>query len=613
MSSDIGAIRTIGEALRESLMPFRWLIGATVILSVLFGFSAIVGITAFVPVISIIAGHDLSQLEKIPYIGPFVLSLSQDREMIFYTMVGAVVTISFAKAGLQLVTILVEAYSKTKVDSLWQQRVLTRWLNAPYRLHGSESAGRIMHLTSREVVQMSLAARAFVQLVSGIVQGSIAMAFLAFVAPVALFGVCLVVLCILVPLTYIVRSAYRVSQENAMLAGNYINRTHEVVKRIEMIDVFGTAEQEKKELFHFYSQYLKSYLRLYFNNALSPFVTQIALAIIMGGLMIFFFRQGVGQETLATMVLFVGGMVLIHPQIDRVTQAATTLARVGAAYEEIRKVTGLPAREPEPSTAVLMPNFDQSAVAMDAVSFSYESSGDSTKIIDDVSFDLPPGGLYMVFGPTGAGKTTLLKLMQRLLTPDSGDIRYGGVKFSDVPQKVIPETVLMLNQERPTFTGTIRENLVYGLKSLSEESLNDAVRLSGLEEFLDRLPSGLDTHIGNDGSLLSGGQRQRIALARLIASSPKVMLLDEPTSALDREMEHKIMGTLFELRDRGHTIIMSTHKVELSPFADKVLWFENGKIHVGKFEDFYHSLAKLIPHEGMRDALAFPSSQKDSR
>lgn len=610
MIGDVSAVRSIVEALRLSLMPFRWLIGATVLLSILFGFSAIVGLTAFVPVISIIAGHDLSQLEQLPYIGKFVLSLSQDRTTIFYTLLGVVVMLSLARAGLQLVIFLIEAYSKTKVDSLWQQRILAGWLNAPYRLHGSESAGRIMHLSSREVIQMSLSARAFVQLVSGLVQGGIIVTFLAFVAPAALLGVCLAVLCILVPLTYIVRHAYKVSQENALQAGNYINRTHEVVKRIELIDVFGTAEQEKAGIFRFYDQYLKSYLRLYFNNALSPFVTQVSLAILMAGLMIFFFHQGVGQDTLATVILFVGGMVLIHPQIDRITQSATALARIGAAYEAIRPVAELPSRPPEPPAAALAPDFSQSIVALEGVSFAYETSNPAPKVINDVSFDLPPGGLYMLFGPTGAGKTTLLKLMQRLLTPDAGTVRYGGVDVAVMPQPMIAKTVLMLNQERPAFTGTIRENIVYGLDTLSEDGLADAIRLAAVDEFLGELPAGLETHIGNDGSLLSGGQRQRIALARLIVAAPKVMLLDEPTSALDREIEHRIIGTLFELRDRGHTIIMSTHKVELAPFADKVLWFEDGRIHVGEFEDFHHSLAELIPHERMRKALTFAPPEK---
>jgi len=607
---DVGAIRNIVEALQQSLMPFRWLISVTVLLSVLLGFSSIVGLTAFVPVISIIAGHDLNQLEQLPYIGPFILSLSDNRETIFYTMLGAVVAISLTKAGLQLAIFMIEAYTKTKVDTLWQRRILHRWLNAPYQTHGSEGTGRIMHLTSREVIQVSIAARAFVQLVAGIVQGSIAVAFLAFVAPAALLGVCVAVLCMLVPLTYIVRYAHRVSQENTIQSGNYINRTHEVVKRIEMIDIFGTAEQEQAGIFHFYNQYLKSYLRLYFNNALSPFVTQVSLAMLMAGLMIFFFRQGVGEDTLAIVILFVGGMVLIHPQIDRVAQAITTLTRVGTAYGAIRAVTDLPVRPPEPSVGILAPNFHRSAVAIKKMSFAYDTSGGSPKIIDDVSFDLSPGGLYMVFGPTGAGKTSLLKLMQRLLKPDAGAIRYGGVDLDAMPQKMIAETVLMQNQERPTFTGTIRENIVYGLSALSENALADAVRLSGVEEFLGQMPSGLDTHIGNDGSLLSGGQRQRVALARLIAAAPKVMLLDEPTSALDRDMEHRIIGALLELCDRGHTIIMSTHKVELAPFSDKVLWFEDGRIHEGKFEDFHHSLAELIPHDGMREALVFPPPQK---
>ena len=595
----------IATALHQSLGPFRGVVIATIFLSILHGLSSIIGLTAFVPVVSILAGQGVEQLAEIPHVGDFVLSLSHDRDVIFYSMLAVIVLLSLFKAGLQLSITLVEASTKTRVDSLWQRRILTSWLNAPYHLHGMESAGRIMHLSSREVVQMSQSAKAFVQLVSSSLQGAIGLVFLATVAPVAFLGVCAAVALIMLPLAHILRLAYRASKDNTTEAGNYINRTHEVVKRIELIDVFGTAKRETEGIFHFYDLYLKSYLRLYFANGLSPCAVQISLSLMLSGVMIFFFHQGLGPENLATVIMFLGGLVLVQPQVDRFSQAASMLARIGTAYDAIRPVIELPARPPDPQASAVHQDFSDIAVTVEHLNFSYppRDNAPARILLDDISFNLQPGRLYMLFGPTGAGKTTLLRLMQKLLTPDSGEIRYGGAELARIPQSMIAGTVLMMDQERPTFTGTVRDNIAYGLHDVDDTQIDDAVALAGVDEFLPRLSDGLDTHIGNDGALLSGGQRQRVSFARVITSAPQVMLLDEPTSALDRDMEHRIIGTLFKLRNRGHTIVMSTHKVELAPFADGVLWFDAGKIRVGTFEHFHHSLQQLIPHDDMRKVL----------
>ncbi len=123
------------------------------------------------------------------------------------------------------------------------------------------------------------------------------------------------------------------------------------------------------------------------------------------------------------------------------------------------------------------------------------------------------------------------------------------------------------------------------------------------DEFVAKMPEGLDSQTGLEGAFLSGGQRQRVALARIIAAAPSIMLLDEPTSALDRETEHQVMQNLRRLIDGGQTILMSTHKVELAPLADCVLWFEDGEIKQGNFEDFQNSLHALIPDQKMRNVL----------
>ena len=140
------------------------------------------------------------------------------------------------------------------------------------------------------------------------------------------------------------------------------------------------------------------------------------------------------------------------------------------------------------------------------------------------------------------------------------------------------------------------KNINYGSSKSEEQSIDEAVRLARVDEFINNMPQSLGTSVGDDGGLLSGGQRQRLALARLIAKNPRVLLLDEPTSALDRYLEIELINNLFSLCEKGKTIILSTHKVDLAPLADHLLWFEDTVIHQGKFKDFEQQFGRLKFH-----------------
>ncbi|MEQ8390602.1 MAG: ABC transporter ATP-binding protein [Thalassospira sp.] len=594
---------TIIECLKRSLIGERWLLLSTIIISVLHGFSSVLGFTAFVPVISIIAGRELAELSGIPYIGNFILSISDDRAVVFYLMIFVIVGLSLFKASLQVLSAVIDSIIKKHVETKWQDQIMRRWLNAPFSCHTTDHVGKLIHVVSREVIQISHSARAFVQICSAIIQSFVALLFLTFVAPFALLLVASSIVVVVLPLTVLTRRMHSIASVNAFETGNYINRTHDVIKRIDLIDVYGTADLELDSLNSFHESYLKSQLRLAMTNALSPFVIQICLSSLLAALLVYFFEMGAGQDILALVVLFIGGLSMINPQIERISQGVMMLTRSSAAYSEIKKIVNLPSRKPEPQSGAVN-SFDKArGVELRDVSFSYESGGKRRHILKDVSLSLDFGKLYMLFGATGTGKTTFLRLLQRMQEPISGEVSFGGIPLADLSQRQMAESILMMQQDRLVFSGSIRENIEYGIGSQDDDALVDVLHLSETNEFLRHLSGGVEAHTGLDGAHLSGGQRQRVALARIFAAKPTVMLLDEPTSALDRDTEHRVINNLLEMKRRGHTIVMSTHKVELAPFADSVLWFENGNIREGDFLSFQDSLRNLIPDEKMESVI----------
>ena len=601
-------IRSTIDALKESLGHDKRIILLATIISVFYSASSLIGLTALVPVVALIAGQNLDQLASIPYIGPTILSLTEDRALIFYTLIGAILGLSVFRAMLAVCSTMIEANTRRRVEALWQERIIDQWIDASYELHSSENRAQILNLTAREVPNMGQGAKASIQILSGGIQIALALTFLALVSIEALIGVCIVIGIIMVPISIVVQRNFKMAKDVVEASGSYTRKTHDIIKRIDLIDVFGTSDSEKIGLAEAFKKYLQLRIRMQFLHTLAPFSVQIIMSAILAALLIYFFNLGATEGTLAIVVLFLGGVTIMHPHVDRIGQGLTALTRVTAAYDAIKPIIDLPHRPRERGNGHLKLNMSREVVEVKNLSFAYPTSQGPLSILKNANLSFEKGRLIMLFGATGTGKTTFLRLLQGLLAPDKGNILYGGVDLAKISKRLVGQTVLMMQQDGLTFTGTVRENVAYGQDNLADKDVMKALRMAAADDFVQKLPQGIDTHIGNDGALLSGGQRQRITLARIIAASPPIMLLDEPTSSLDRDVEHKVINSLFRLLNQDHTIIMSTHKVELAPLADTVLWFEGDRIVSGQFQDFQESLTQLIPHEKMRHVLTTSSA-----
>jgi len=216
----------------------------------------------------------------------------------------------------------------------------------------------------------------------------------------------------------------------------------------------------------------------------------------------------------------------------------------------------------------------QGDVELDKVSFHYPSSGAG---IRDISLTVPAGNTLALVGATGSGKSTLIKLLLRFYDPSNGQIRIDGQPIRDLSLQSLRGAIGLVSQDVYLFEGTIRENLAYGNPAASDTEIIDAAKTAEAWSFIEALPEGLNTPVGERGVRLSGGQRQRLSLARALLKNPPILVLDEATSAVDNETEAAIQRSLKRI---GHnrTVIMIAHRLSTIVDADSIAVIEGGKV-----------------------------------
>ena len=224
-------------------------------------------------------------------------------------------------------------------------------------------------------------------------------------------------------------------------------------------------------------------------------------------------------------------------------------------------------------------------VRFENVTFAY---GEDRPVLEGVSFAAQPGTVTAIVGPTGAGKTTLTNLLLRLYDPDGGSIRIDGRDLRDYQVDSLRANIAIALQENVLFRLSVRDNIRYAAQDASDEAVVEAIRLACMDDFLDGLPDGLDTVLGDRGGRLSTGQRQRLSIARAVVRDTPILVLDEPTAALDAETENRVLSNLAEwsaghvtetgARTAARTVFLITHRISTIRRADNILYLDGGRI-----------------------------------
>ncbi|GMK40494.1 ABC transporter [Paenibacillus sp. CCS19] len=292
-----------------------------------------------------------------------------------------------------------------------------------------------------------------------------------------------------------------------------------------------------------------------------------------------------GDIPVGDVVMYQGFFSMILGSITALLNVYPNIAKGFESIHSIREILRSP--EIEDNTGKLkLPDVAGSFTFRD-VKLAYP--GNEHHVLDGVTLDVREGECIAFVGESGAGKSTVLNLVTGFLMPTSGQVLVDGLDLTAIDLTTYRKRLSVVPQTTILFSGSIRDNITYGLRDITDEQVRHVVEMANLTEMIERLPDGLDTMVGEHGGKLSGGQRQRIAIARALIRDPRVIILDEATSALDNQSEHHVQKAMQQLI-KGRTTFIVAHRLSTIRDADRIAVMKQGRIvEVGSFDELMAS------------------------
>ena len=362
--------------------------------------------------------------------------------------------------------------------------------------------------------------------------------------------------------------------DNRRKIGDINAALNDSLSGIRVVQAFANEDLERVKFQKGNEAFLQSKKRNYkamgrFQSTTTFFIGMMYLAtLVFGGW--FVARGDMTPGDLAIAAIYIG--IFVSP-IQILVELTEMLQKGFSGFRRFRAVIEAKPEIVDQPGAGPLPNPEGDIVFHDV---SFEYTGEE-EVLHHISLTIPRGQSVALVGPSGGGKSTVCSLIPRFYDVSAGMITIGGTDIRTVSLQSLRQNIGIVQQDVYLFSGTIRENISYGKPDATDEEIRRAASLADLEEFIESLPDGYDTYVGERGTRLSGGQKQRISIARIFLRDPKILILDEATSALDNESERYIQKSLDRL-SKGRTTITIAHRLSTIRGADQIYVIEDGKV-----------------------------------
>ena len=366
----------------------------------------------------------------------------------------------------------------------------------------------------------------------------------------------------------------RISQRIQGSMGDITHVASESISGYRVVRTFGGEDYERERFRDVSDRNLKQSLKMASTQAISVPVIQVLVAIAIAALVWTMLSPEIrGEMSTGQLIAFITAATTMAKPIRQVTSVHAKIQKgVAAAYDVFETMD----EQPEEDLGEYTPERVEGHIEFDKVCFRYRDQLDN--VLDGISVNVPAGQSVALVGRSGSGKSSMVSLLPRFYEYTGGDIRIDGRSLKEFSLKGLRSQIALVNQNVVLFNDTIAANIAYGaLRHCSREEIREAAAKAHALEFIDRMPEGLDTMIGDNGVMLSGGQRQRLAIARALLKNAPILILDEATSALDTESERHIQEAL-ETVMQGRTTLVIAHRLSTIEKADRILVMDKGHI-----------------------------------
>lgn len=371
-----------------------------------------------------------------------------------------------------------------------------------------------------------------------------------------------------------VRHHSRSSQDEIANVGAYVGESIQHIKTVQAYNQQGSNELIFKA--HVESAFQVALRRIWSRSVLTTVVITLVFAAV--AVMIWAGGQDVinGRLSAGELTAFVVYAVIVAAAVGAISQVIGDLQRAAGATERLMELLHAESAIVSPPDPQYFPEPFRGDISIEGLRFFYPSRS-NTAAIDDLSLQIKAGTSVALVGPSGAGKSTLFELLLRFYDPQEGLVRIDGIDVRTLDLNNLRSKIAIVSQLPAMFTGNVRDNIRYGRPDASDAEVEAAAQAAYATDFIEALPEGYDSFLGESGIRLSGGQKQRIAIARAILKDAPILLLDEATSALDAESERQVQLALDALMQERTTLIIA-HRLATVKNVDSIVVMESGKV-----------------------------------